>query len=176
MADKEIKETTVEELKTEPEPESKPVTEPKVSAKEVKEVAELPIPGADKIPLVQKEQPIAVEKGEATEEQIKEVKAGKYYTIKELANELRYSTTWIYSLVTSGRIKAVKPTGGTWRIPPSEVERIKTEGMPPMPREKPAVEASEIVIDDKHIERVAPVPKEEKPGKVDIIKYLFGKE
>lgn len=169
MAEDEIKDAKVEELKTEEEPEPEPTPEP------TPEPEPQPEPGPEK-PAVE-EPPVAVEKGTATKEQIEEIKGGKYYTIKELAAELRYSQTWIYNLVVSGRIKAVKPTGGTWRIPPSEVERVKTEGIPPMPREKPAVEATEIVIAPEHVEKVSPPkPKEEKPGKVDIIKYLFGKE
>lgn len=77
---------------------------------------------------------LVVERGDASPEQVQEVASGKFYTIREIADELRYSYTWIVQLCQSGRINAVKPVGGRWRIPMSERNRLITEGIPPPPR------------------------------------------
>jgi len=72
---------------------------------------------------------VYVEKGDVSDAQIDEINAGDYYTIKEVATKLRYTTAWITALVQSGRIKAIKPAGMRWRIPKSEYERLLREGI-----------------------------------------------
>ena len=79
---------------------------------------------------------VMVEKGKVSPEQMAEIEAGGFYTIKEIAEKLRYSYAWITYLVQDGRIKGIKPVGGRWRIPRSEYQRLVTEGIPPLPREK----------------------------------------
>ena len=113
---------------------------------------------------------ISVEKGKITEAQIEEVKAGKFCSIKKFAEEFGYSVAWITNLVQNKRIHAMKPTGGSWRIPASEVDRIRKEGIPPLPKKTPPPTAeSEINIEGKHLDRVtpagpAPVKKEQQGG------------
>ena len=168
--EEEVRDATVEEVKEEPTPEDKPPEKPPEEPEKAPKPPE-PAPVA--------QQPVDVEKGEASPEQIDEISTGHYYTIKQLASDLGYSESWIYNLVTDGRIKAVKPLGGRWRIPPSEVRRITTEGIPPMPRAKPEVDASEIVVEGKHVDRVQPREKpEEKKGKrtINLLEFLRKEE
>lgn len=119
---------------------------------------------------------VQVESGEVTKEQLKEVEVGEYVTIKQVADTLHFSSAWIWEQITKrGRIKAIKPLGGQWRIPKSEYERILKEGIPPMPRkpvEKPKV--TEIVIDERKVaERVKePEKKEEKPPQLFNLDFL----
>ena len=136
------------------------VETPKPPEKPVEKPPETP-PAPKPAPLA--EQAIDVAKGEATPAQIKEITAGYFFTIKQLAQELGYGTAWIIALVKRGRIKAMKPTGGQWRIAQSEVERLRTEGIPPLPRKPPELKPdSEIVVTGKHEERVR--AKEKKEG------------
>lgn len=112
------------------------------------------------------EQPIEVEKGEASEAQIEEVKEGHFYRIKEVASDLGYSVAWITCLVQKGRIKGMKPLGGSWRIPSSEVARLKKEGIPPLPRTPPPLSGiGEIVVGEEHRDKVMPKKEEERKEK-----------
>lgn len=109
---------------------------------------------------------IPIAKGEVTKQQVAEIEAGQYHSVAQIARELQYGHSWILELVRTGRIKAIKPLGGQWRVPNSEYERIKKEGIPPLPRlepEKPPVteiEVNEEVVKDKIKE---PEKKEEPP-------------
>ena len=49
-------------------------------------------------------------------------------TVKEVAQELQLSERYIHLLIKQGKIASVK-YGRTRRIPESELERIKTEGI-----------------------------------------------
>lgn len=178
--EEEVRDATVEEVKEEPEPVEKPPEQsekPPEPPQPPEETREPPKP-PEAAPVVA-QQPVDVEKGAASPEQIDEISTGHYYTIKQLASDLGYSESWIYNLVSDGRIKAVKPLGGRWRIPPSEVRRITTEGIPPMPRAKPEVDASEIRVEGKHVDRVQPREKpEEKEGKrtINLLEFLRKEE
>lgn len=172
MADEEIKEATVEELKPEekPKPEVKPEPTPEPTPKPTDKPPESkPAPVTDL--------PIDVAKGKATPAQIAEVKAGAFFTLKQVALEFSYSKAWISKLVQDGRIKAMKPMGGSWRIPASEIERLRQEGIPPLPRVKPPVNATDIVVDGKHLERVKTKEKQvEARGSkrtVNLVEFLF---
>ena len=72
---------------------------------------------------------IKIERGEVTDEQIKEIGSGDFYTVTEVADSLHYSYTYIIQLCQVGVIKAIKPIGGRWRIPKSEYNRIISEGI-----------------------------------------------
>ena len=102
---------------------------------------------------------IQVEKGKVSPEQMEEIEAGEYFTIKQIANKLRYSKPYITKLVQRGRIKAVKPLGTGWRIAKSEYERLTTEGIPPLPREKPEAKIREIEVEPEKMKKIAPEPK-----------------
>ncbi len=108
-----------------------------------------------------------VDKGEVAPEQMEEIEQGEYFTIAQIANELSYTRAWILDLIHQGRIKAIKPLGGRWRIARSEHDRIIKEGIPPMPREpaeKPQVTEIE-VENQKVIDKVREPPKkDEKPS------------
>ena len=109
---------------------------------------------------------VMIEKGEVSPEQQQEIETGEYFSLQQLATRLCYGRAWIRQLVQEGRIKAIKPLGGRWRIPKSEYERIIKEGIPPLPREpteKPPV--TEIVVEDKKLmDKVRePEKKKEEP-------------
>jgi excisionase family DNA binding protein len=54
-----------------------------------------------------------------------------FFTTGQVADELKVSTQTIRNLVTSGQIKAERSAGGHFRIPPSELERLKAlESLP----------------------------------------------
>lgn len=108
---------------------------------------------------------IEVERGEASGEQVEEVKAGNFYTVREVADKLNYSYTWIIQLCQSGRIHAVKPVGGRWRIPKSEYDRMISEGIPvptspDEPEEKEDIPVMEIQVEDDRVTKTEIEPKE----------------
>ena len=104
----------------------------------------------------------AVQKGLITPEQMEEIKAGDFFTIKQIAEKLRYSVAWITLLVQQGRIKGIKPVGGQWRIPKSEYIRITTEGVPPLPRETQKAPVNVLQVPEEKAAKVAPERKESK--------------
>ena len=106
--------------------------------------------------------PILVDKGSVSVQQIAEIEKGQYHTVQEVAKRLNYSYIWILYCVQEGRIKAIKPLGGRWRIPASELDRLLKEGLP-MRREKeqPKAEVTTFVLDEKQSKRVSPPPREE---------------
>ena len=108
------------------------------------------------------QQDIAAEEGELSASQDQEITEGRFFSIKQIAVEFNYSTEWITRLVKRGRIKGIKPTGGSWRIPASEVDRIRKEGIPPLPRKTPPSTPAEIEVPPEHRDRVESKPKEKK--------------
>jgi len=92
---------------------------------------------------------------------------GGYFTIKQVAEEFGYSRHWILKLVQQGRIKGGKPTGTSYRIPASEVERMRIEGLARPPRPEPAVESTPIHVQDEHMARVTAKPAEKKEPEPD---------
>jgi len=117
-----------------------------------------------------------VEKGSVSASQATEIEEGQYYTVSQVAHLLRYSSHWIMINLQRGRIHGVKPTGGCWRIPASVVNRMKNEGIPPLPRKVLAVESKEIVVEGKHAERVKSkeeVKREEEERERSPFSWLF---
>ena len=106
----------------------------------------------------EKSPPVAIKEGAATAAEIAEIEEGKYYTVKQLAQKTGYTTTWISMLCKAGRIHAIKPTGGQWRIPASEFNRVIKEGIPPLPREKPAAPITRIRVPVEKQKEIAPSP------------------
>lgn len=80
----------------------------------------------------------------------------EFYTVRDLAQKLNYTTEWLTVLCRTGRIKAIKTTGGHYRIPKDEAERIMKEGLPPKPRKSP--------VSDDEVESIKISP--DKVGKV----------
>lgn len=60
-----------------------------------------------------------------------------YYSTGKAAQELAASQDTIRALCNSGAVRAVPTNGGQWRVPAREVERLKREGLPPVPRRMP---------------------------------------
>jgi excisionase family DNA binding protein len=60
-----------------------------------------------------------------------------YYSTGKAAQELAASQDTIRALCNGGVIRAVPTNGRQWRIPAREVERLKREGLPPVPRPMP---------------------------------------
>jgi len=104
---------------------------------------------------------IAIEAGAATPSEIKEILEQRYLTITELADKLGYTPTWIQMNCKSGRIRAIKPMGGRWRISESEAERIIKEGIPPLPREEKRPPPTRIEVPEDKVDKVVPHRKEE---------------
>ena len=63
---------------------------------------------------------IAIAQGEVSEAQLEEIKQKQWYSVKDVAIVTCYSTAWISYLCKMGKVKAIKPVGGQWRIPESE--------------------------------------------------------
>ena len=154
-----------------PKEEEKPVEEPI----EKPPVTELVVEEKPK----EKPAEVMIEKGEATDEQIAEIEEGKYYSVAQMARELSYGHSWMLELVRSGRIKAIKPLGGQWRVPNSEYQRIKKEGIPPMPRvaiEKPKVTEIEVAAETVKDKVKEPPPREEPPMLFPFSLFMGGKK
>jgi excisionase family DNA binding protein len=60
-----------------------------------------------------------------------------YYSTGKAAQELGASQDAVRALCNGGVIRAVPTNGRQWRIPAREVERLKREGLPPVPRPMP---------------------------------------
>jgi len=60
-----------------------------------------------------------------------------YYSTGKAGRELGASQDTVRALCNSGVIRAVPTNGRQWRIPAREVERLKREGLPPVPRPMP---------------------------------------
>jgi hypothetical protein len=58
---------------------------------------------------------------------------GAAYRSGRAGTLLGISTHWIRRLCEGGLIRAKLSDGGQWRIPASEIERLKREGIPPIP-------------------------------------------
>ena len=88
----------------------------------------------------------------------------RYYSTKELATRLNVSRVWICRLLTEGRIKGIKPTGGDWRIPEEEVQRMVTEGLPATPKQAPPRPQMKIKVPKEKADRLIP-PEETPPAR-----------
>ena len=117
-----------------------------------------------------------VENAKITPEQVDEVVEGKCMTVRELAEELKYSTDWVAQHIREGRIAAVKPLGGRWRIPMSEVKRIKEVGSPRLPKKPKPEESGEITVDSHHMKRMKGPERKEKSEKRGLLDILLGSE
>ena len=111
-------------------------------------------------------------------EQTGEITKGEFRTLREVAKEIGYTKRWLEYLAKTGRITAVKPTGGHWRIPASEVERIKKTGIPPRSRktEEPE-EPSEVTVSGDHAKRTSAGgqrTREEEEIKIRTVSDLLG--
>ncbi len=60
-----------------------------------------------------------------------------YFTTGQTARELGVSASQLRSLCESRAIQAESTPGGHWRIPADELERLKRDGLPPIPRPLP---------------------------------------
>jgi excisionase family DNA binding protein len=113
-----------------------------------------------------------------TPEQQQEIEEGKSYTIKQLATRLNYTTQWLTQLCQDGRIKAIKPFGGHWRIPKSIGDKLISQGIPPPPRKAPAKPSNTqtIVVPEKDVPRVQGKQKKEEDKDSEdkgILDFLF---
>jgi len=144
-----------------------PIKEEEVS-EEVTKKLEVEEPPAEK-------KELAIEdKGKATKEQIEEVRLGKFYSVKQVATSLGFSTAYISYLLagdsTKGippRIHGVKVLGGSWRIPQSEYDRLTKEG--PLPLKDPAdkKQVTKIKVEAEPEEKADVKVKEKKIGKAE---------
>lgn len=89
-----------------------------------------------------------------------------YFTTTQLAKKLNYGTAWISELCKRGAIKAHKPLGSFWRIPPEEYNRIVREGLPAptksFEQKSKVSNVHEIEIDPEKYERITTAPPEVK--------------
>ena len=69
--------------------------------------------------------------------EVMETQNSLFYSTGEAAQLLQTSQDTIRRLCESGAIRAELTPGGQWRLPQSEVTRLKKEGLPPLPRPLP---------------------------------------
>src|SRR5260370_38697655 len=60
-----------------------------------------------------------------------------FYSTGQVARQLGTSLATIRVLCENRAIAAETTPGGHWRVPASEVERLKRDGLPPIPRPLP---------------------------------------
>ena len=53
----------------------------------------------------------------------------RMYKVREVAALFGCTSRWVTKLINQGRIDAVKPVGGNWRILPRELERLQRVGL-----------------------------------------------
>lgn len=138
---------------------------------------------------VEEKKELAIEdKGKATKEQVEEVKLGKFYTVKQVATSLGFSTAYISYLLAGDkregippRIHGVKVLGGSWRIPQSEYDRLTKEGPLPLKNpedEKPVTkitvegEPEEKVVKEKGKSAIKKLKVEDKPDKFPHFRFF----
>jgi excisionase family DNA binding protein len=80
-------------------------------------------------PLQRNGWPERTPQGGFTTEEWREMERGDFLTLPELCKELHFSYDWLWKKASKGVIKAWRPFGGQYRIPMSEVERMKTQGI-----------------------------------------------
>jgi excisionase family DNA binding protein len=66
----------------------------------------------------------------AEELSTKDVATLEWWTVRELANLLRFDASTIRRWCENKRIDAAQLPGGTWRIHKSVVEKLQVDGMP----------------------------------------------
>jgi len=54
----------------------------------------------------------------------------RMYKVREVAALFGCTSRWVTKMINQGRINAVNPFGGNWRIPPSEWQRLQRVGLP----------------------------------------------
>src|SRR5258707_13179526 len=64
-----------------------------------------------------------------------------FYSTGQVARQLGTTLATIRILCETGAIAAETTPGGHWRVPASEVERLKRDGLPPIPRPLPTESA-----------------------------------
>lgn len=67
----------------------------------------------------------------------------EWWTVRELANLLRYDASTIRRWCETGRIVANRMPGGTWRIHKSVVEKLQAGGLP----EKRRIETAGVPVE-----------------------------
>ena len=60
-----------------------------------------------------------------------------FFSSGQAARELGASQSLILALCESGAVETETTPGGQWRIPAAEVQRLKRDGLPPLPRPLP---------------------------------------
>jgi excisionase family DNA binding protein len=62
----------------------------------------------------------------------------EWWTVREVANLLRYDASTIRRWCETGKIRAAKMPGGTWRIHESIVSKLQAGGLPEQRRQETA--------------------------------------
>jgi len=60
-----------------------------------------------------------------------------YLSTGKAARALEVSADSVRRMCETGAIQAELTQGGQWRVPAEEIERLKRDGMPPLPRPLP---------------------------------------
>lgn len=127
---------------------------------------------------------IDIESSNVSPAQMDEIEAGDHVSVKKVATDLGYTTAWISLKCKLGQIKAVKPTGGQWRIPRSEYERLRTQGFPIIPQQRPKPHVTEVEVSPEQERVIAPElqpreqPQEDKESNIltDLLGLIYKKE
>lgn len=60
-----------------------------------------------------------------------------FYSTGQVAQQLGVTLPTVRALCENGVIEAERTPGGQWRVRASEIERLKRDGLPPVPRPLP---------------------------------------
>ena len=74
-----------------------------------------------------------------------------FFSTGQAAQELGTSIPKVRALCETGMIEAEVTPGNQWRVPVAEVERLKRDGLPPIPRPMPVEEAADF-DEEGHVE------------------------
>ena len=83
-----------------------------------------------------------------TEEAKQDLASGAYWTPRQLAEQLSFSTIYIQILCGKGIIKALRYRH-RWRIPKTEVKRVLKEGIKPPPHEPQSIPVEQLTVDSE---------------------------
>jgi excisionase family DNA binding protein len=68
--------------------------------------------------------------------------ATMFYSTGQAACELSITQDRVRQLCEAGAVTAEITSGGQWRVPKAEIDRLKRDGLPPVPRPLPGADRS----------------------------------
>lgn len=93
-----------------------------------------------------------------------------YYSTGQVARQLGVTLPTVRTLCENRAIVALTTPGGQWRVPAAEVERLKRDGLPPIPRRlprEPGFEITDEPFDDSAYSKFLPQSSEQVAAAAD---------